>query len=254
MSFQNNRGFGYQPGTARGAAAEVDQGLRSYMLGVYNYMTIGLGVTGLAALGTNMLAVAGRAGGRLMLTPFGEAIYGSPLRYVIMLAPLAFALLFGAAVNRMSAAGARNLFIAFAAVMGLSLSSILLVYTGASIARVFFITAAAFGGLSLYGYMTRKDLSALGAFLIMGVWGLVIAGLVNLFLQSSSLQFALSIISVLVFAGLTAYDTQSIKDMYYESDGYEVVQKKSIFGALQLYLDFINMFLSLLRLFGDRNS
>lgn len=251
-NFDRNTSFGYGRGAARSTTAEIDAGLRAYMLGVYNYMTLGLAVTGLVALGTFMLAVAPEGGRHL--TEFGRAIYTSPLRWVIILSPLAFVFFLGARANTMSAATARNLFIAFSAVMGLSMSSLLLVFTGASIARVFFITAAAFGGLSLYGYMTQRDLSAFGSFLVMGVWGLVIAGLVNLFLHSSGLQFALSIIAVLVFSGLTAWDTQSIKGMYFEGDGYEVAQKKSIFGALSLYLDFINMFQSLLYLFGGRNN
>jgi FtsH-binding integral membrane protein len=246
-------GVSYDRGAARSTAVEVDQGLRAYMLGVYNYMSIGLAITGAVALGVYMLAV-NKSGGALSLTPFGQAIYASPLRWLIMLSPLAFIFMLGARMPRMSVAAARNTFFAFAAVMGVSMSSILLVFTGVSVARVFFITAAAFGGLSLYGYVTRRDLSAFGSFLVMGVWGLVIAGLVNLFLQSTGLQFALSILSVLIFAGLTAWDTQMIKDMYFESDGYEVAQKKSIFGALSLYLDFINMFQSLLFLFGDRNN
>jgi hypothetical protein len=188
------------------------------------------------------------------LSSFGQAIYLSPLRWVIVLAPLGFVMFLGAKANSMSAATARTLFLVFAALVGMSMSSLLVVYTGASVAQVFFVTAAAFGGLSLYGYMTRRDLSAMGSFLIMGVWGLVIAGVVNLFLHSSSLQFGLSILAVLIFSGLTAYDTQAIKDQYYESDGWEVTQKKSIFGALMLYLDFINMFQSLLYLFGQQRS
>ena len=173
---------------------------------------------------------------------------------MIVLAPLGFVMFLGAKANSMSAATARTLFLVFAGLVGMSMSSLLVVYTGASVAQVFFVTAAAFGGLSLYGYMTRRDLSAMGSFLIMGVWGLVIAGVVNLFLHSSSLQFGLSILAVLIFSGLTAYDTQAIKDQYYESDGWEVTQKKSIFGALMLYLDFINMFQSLLYLFGQQRS
>lgn len=253
-NFDRNTSFGYGRGIARSATAEIDQGLRAYMLGVYNYMTIGLAVTGLVALGTYMLAVAKVGAGQIMLTPFGQAIYMSPLRWVIILSPLAFVFFIGSRAASMSAATARNLFFGFAAVMGLSMSSLLIVYTGVSVARVFFITSAAFGGLSLYGYMTRRDLSAFGSFLVMGVWGLVIAGLVNLFLQSTGLQFALSILAVLIFSGLTAWDTQNIKDMYYEGDGYEVAQKKSVFGALSLYLDFINMFQSMMMLFGDRNN
>jgi len=253
-NYDRNTSFGYGRGVARSTTAEIDEGLRAYMLGVYNYMTIGLAVTGLVALGTYMLSVARVGAGAIALTPFGQMIFTTPLRWVIILSPLAFVMFIGARASTMSGATARNLFFAFAAVMGLSMSSALLVFTGASVARVFFITAAAFGGLSLYGYMTRRDLSGFGSFLVMGVWGLVIAGLVNLFLQSTGLQFALSIIAVLVFAGLTAWDTQNIKDMYYEGDGHEVAQKKSVFGALSLYLDFINMFQSLLFLFGQRND
>jgi FtsH-binding integral membrane protein len=253
-NFDRNTSFGRGAYVTRAGAAEVDQGLRAYMLGVYNYMTLGLAITGLVAMGTHMLAVASQIGGKIVLSPFGHALYASPLRWVVILAPLGFVFFLGARAERMSAATARNLFLAFSAVMGLSMSSLLIVFTGASVARVFFITAAAFGGLSLYGYTTKRDLSAFGSFLIMGVWGLVIAGLVNLFLHSTGLMFALSILSVLIFSGLTAWDTQSIKDMYYEGDGYEVAQKKSVFGALSLYLDFINMFQSLLFLFGQRND
>jgi uncharacterized protein len=252
-NYDRNYRFGAQVGQK--AAAEIDQGLRAYMIGVYNYMTLGLGVTGLAALGTFMLANPQFEGHRLVgLSSFGQAIYLSPLRWVIVLAPLGFVMFLGAKANSMSAATARTLFLVFAGLVGMSMSSLLVVYTGASVAQVFFVTAAAFGGLSLYGYMTRRDLSAMGSFLIMGVWGLVIAGVVNLFLHSSSLQFGLSILAVLIFSGLTAYDTQAIKDQYYESDGWEVTQKKSIFGALMLYLDFINMFQSLLYLFGQQRS
>ena len=251
-NYDRNYSFGARVGQK--AAAEIDQGLRAYMIGVYNYMTLGLGVTGLVALGTNMLAVTSTASGKLALTPFGQAIYMSPLRWVIVLAPLGFVMFLGAKANSISAATARTLFLIFAALVGLSMSFLLMVYTGGSVAQVFFVTAAAFVGLSLYGYMTRRDLSAIGSFLVMGVWGLVIAGLVNLFLHSSSLQFGLSILAVLIFSGLTAYDTQAIKDQYYESDGWEVTQKKSIFGALMLYLDFINMFQSLLYLFGQQRS
>ncbi len=253
MSYNDrNRSFGVQ--AARPASAEIDQGLRAYMIGVYNYMALGLGVTGLVALGANMAAVSRATGTHLMLTPFGQLIYTSPLRWVIIFAPLAFVFFLGAKANTISASTARTLFLVFAGLIGLSMSIVFLVYTGASVARIFFITAAAFGGLSLYGYATQRDLSPIGSFLIMGVWGLVIAGVVNIFLQSSSLQFGLSIISVLLFSGLTAWDTQSIKDQYYAGDSYEMAQKKSVFGALQLYLDFINMFQSLLYLFGDRRS
>ena len=237
-------------GVARAGAAEIDQGLRSYMLGVYNYMTVGLAVTGLVTLGVNMLA-----GGSLRtLTPFGQAIYLSPLKWVIMLLPLAFVFFFSFRIDRMSASTARMVFILFAAAMGLSLSSILFVYTGVSITRAFFITATTFGALSLYGYTTKRSLSAMGSFLIMGLFGLIIASIVNLFMQSSALQFALSCLSVLIFAGLTAYDTQSIKEMYFVNDDMETATKKSVNGALMLYLDFINIFTSLLNLTGSRNN
>ena len=239
-------------------AQQIDQGLRAYMLGVYNYMTLGLAVTGVVALATNMLAVSAtptayKFGGQY-LTNFGAAMYGSPLKWVVMLAPLAFIFIFSFRVDRMSAASARNMFLAFAAVMGLSLSTALLVFTGASVTRAFFITAAAFGGLSLYGYTTKRDLSAFGSFLVMGLIGLILASLVNVFVQSSAFQFGLSILSVLIFAGLTAWDTQAIKEMYYASDDYETATKKSVNGALMLYLDFINIFQSILSLTGTRND
>ena len=195
----------------------------------------------------------GEFGGQY-LTNFGAAMYGSPLKWVVMLAPLAFIFIFSFRVDRMSAASARNMFLAFAAVMGLSLSTALLVFTGASVTRAFFITAAAFGGLSLYGYTTKRDLSAFGSFLVMGLIGLILASLVNVFVQSSAFQFGLSILSVLIFAGLTAWDTQAIKEMYYASDDYETATKKSVNGALMLYLDFINIFQSILSLTGTRND
>lgn len=238
----------------RAGSAEIDQGLRSFMLGVYNYMTIGLGVTGLAALGVNMMAVTQNAAGKMALTPFGQMLYTSPLKWVVIFAPLAFILFFSFRVDRMSASSARAMFFAFAAVMGVSLSSALVIFTGASVVRAFFITAAAFGALSLYGYTTKKDLSAMGSFLIMGLFGLIIASIVNIFLGSSTMQFVLSILSVGIFAGLTAWDTQSIKEMYYEADSSEAAIKKSVNGALMLYLDFINIFQSLLSLTGSRND
>jgi uncharacterized protein len=238
--------------------ADVDQGLRAFMLGVYNHMSIGLALTGLFALGVNMLAVSAAPTqyqiGHLYLTSLGAAIYLSPLRWVVLFAPLAFVLFFSFKINSMAASSARNLFYAYAAVMGVSISSILLIYTGASVARAFFITAAAFGALSLYGYTTKRSLTALGSFLMMGLFGVIIASLVNLFVQSSAFQFGLSILTVLIFSGLTAYDTQAIKSMYLESDGYEIATKKSINGALMLYLDFINIFMSLVQLTGQRND
>jgi FtsH-binding integral membrane protein len=244
----------YGAGVARSGVA-VDQGLRAYMIGVYNYMTLGLGVTGLVALAAFKFGVVESAGGKILgLTSFGQAIFVSPLRWVIVLSPLAVVFYISARIQSMSAASARNAFLIFSGLIGLSMSALLLRYTGASVGRVFFMTAAAFAGLSLYGYTTRTSLSGLGSFLVMGLWGLIIAGLVNIFLQSSGLMWALSILSILVFSGLTAWDTQAIKQSYYAGDGYEVMQKKSIFGALRLYLDFINLFQSLLMLTGSNRN
>jgi FtsH-binding integral membrane protein len=171
-----------------------------------------------------------------------------------MLLPFAFIMLFSFKINSLSASSARLLFLAFAAAMGLSLSSLLMVYTGQSVAQAFFITSGAFAGLSLYGYTTKRNLSAMGSFLVMGVWGLVIASLVNLFVQSTMVQFGLNILAVGIFSGLTAYDTQTIRQMYLSSDDYETATKKSVNGALTLYLDFINIFVSLLQLMGDRRN
>jgi len=233
---------------AQADEAHVDVGLRQYMLGVYNHMTVGLAITGLVALGASFMAIQNG-----QLTSFGHAIYVSPLKWLIMLAPIGMVFLFAAKINSMAASTAQIVFWLFAGLMGLSLSSIFLVYTGASITRVFFITAGMFAGMSLYGYTTKKDLTGWGSFLFMGLIGILIASIVNIFLASTALQFAISVIGVLVFAGLTAYDTQSIKSAYWEGDDSETQAKKSIHGALRLYLDFINMFLMLLRLFGNRH-
>jgi uncharacterized protein len=237
---------------SRTEAGVIDQGLRSYMGSVYNYMSIGLAITGLVAIGTFMLAVTRDASGATALTGLGQALYGSPLRWVVMLAPLGMVFFLSARLHSMSVAGAQIAFWSFAALMGLSLSSIFLVYTGTSIARVFFITAAAFGALSLYGYTTKRDLSGLGTFLVMGLFGLVIAMLVNLFLQSTMMQFIISTVGVLIFSGLTAYDTQRIKEMYSAVDDSDMMGRKAIMGALALYLDFINLFTMLLSLLGNR--
>ena len=239
------------------SAVEMDQGLRSFMLGVYNNMSIGLAITGLAAIGISMLAIAGVSptGKVTALTPLGQALYLSPLKWVVMLAPLAFILFFSFKAETMRSSTARAMFFAFSAVMGVSLSSIFVIYTGESIAKVFFITAATFGGVSLYGYTTKKALSGMGSFLIMGLIGLVIASLVNIFLQSSALGFAISAIGVLVFAGLTAWDTQRLKEMYLYSDmSPEEAAKLSVNGALSLYLNFVNMFQMLLSLFGNKSE
>ncbi|AHC73310.1 integral membrane protein [Candidatus Endolissoclinum faulkneri L5] len=227
--------------------AGYDVGLRQYMLGVYNHMVAALILTGVVASGTAMLSFQDGS-----LTSFGEAVYMSELRWVIMLAPIAMVLLISARVASMSLSSARILFYVFSSLMGLSLASIFLVYAAESIARVFFITAAAFAGLSLYGYTTKKILSGLGTFAVMGLFGVMLASIVNIFLASSALQFTISIAGVLVFSILTAYDTQRIKEMYNEIDSFGVVTKKTIIGALTLYLDFINLFLFLLRLFGNR--
>ncbi len=251
---------GFGTGFAR-TAVQVDEGLRAFMLGVYNHMVLGLAISAVVALGINLAAVAdspaeavARMGG-VPLTAFGRALYGSPLMWVVALAPLAFIFFFSFRMERMSAASARMTFFAFAAVMGASLSTLLIRYTGASVVQVFFITAASFGAPSLWGYTTRRSLSGMGSFLIMGLFGLIIASLVNLFVASSALQFAISVIGVLIFAGLTAYDTQKLKEMYVHGnyDG-EATAKVSIFGALTLYLDFINMFQFLLALVGNRNE
>jgi len=245
----------YGAGVARSGVGAIDQGLRAYMIGVYNYMTIGLGVTGLAALAAFKFGVIESATGRILgLTEFGQAIYVSPLRWLIVLSPLAIVFYISARMNSMSVASARNAFLVFSALIGLSMSALLIRYTNGSIGRVFFETAAAFGALSLYGYTTKRDLSAMGSFLVMGLIGLIIAGIVNIFLQSTGLQWALSVLCVGIFAGLTAWDTQSIKAQYYAGDGYEMAQKKSIFGALKLYLDFINMFQALLMLTGSSRN
>ena len=249
-----------QAGTAARTGVAVDEGLRAYMLSVYNYMAAGVALTGIVAYMLFSAAVTGDPGRAVaqmsngtMLTEFGRVLYVSPLRWVLMLAPLGFVFFLSFRVERMSVSAAQLTFWLFAAVMGASLSTIFLVYTGASITRVFFITAAAFGSLSLWGYTTRKDLSGWGTFLFMGLIGVIIAALVNLFLQSSALQFAVSVMGVLVFAGLTAYDTQRIKDGYYAVAGSaELAAKTAIMGALSLYLDFINMFVMLLHLFGQR--
>jgi FtsH-binding integral membrane protein len=241
------------------AGLAIDEGLRSYMLKVYNYMGIGLVVTGLVAYFGNALAMTAdpaAAAAQLpngeFLTQWGVLLYTTPLMWVVALSPLAFVLVLSFGINKLSVSTAQIVFWAFAAVMGLSLSSIFLVYTDASIAKVFFITAATFGAMSLWGYTTKRDLTGMGSFLMMGLIGLIIAMVVNIFLQSSMLEFAISAIGVLIFVGLTAYDTQRIKESYSASFGTDVLAKGAIMGALSLYLDFINLFMMLLRLFGNR--
>ncbi|MBX4860639.1 Bax inhibitor-1/YccA family protein [Rhizobium sophorae] len=225
----------------------IDQGLRAYMLKVYNLMALGLAITGVAAYLSFQLAFANGE-----LTAFGQAIYLSPLKWVVILAPLALVFFLSFRINSMTVAAAQTTFAVYAALVGLSLSSIFVIYTGQSVVQTFFVTAASFGALSLYGYTTKRDLSAMGSFLIMGLFGLIIASIVNIFLASSAVQFAISVLGVLIFAGLTAYDTQRIKELYLEADDVAVAGRKAIMGALTLYLDFINLFMFLLQFMGNR--
>lgn len=269
-------GYGYGQPTAV-QQAQIDQGLRSYMVGVYNYMMIGLAITGLAALGIYMLSVTGDANlaartargamairGGQYLTPFGAFLFTSWFKFVVILAPLGVVMLLSFRADRLSAAAAQMTFWVYAALVGVSLTTILLVYAHSSVARVFFITAASFGALSLYGYTTKRDLSGMGTFLMMGLFGLIIASLVNIGIAaftgqaSTMLQWIISVVGVLIFAGLTAYDTQNIKNEYiyglaYASDG-SIIQKAAIFGALQLYIDFVGMFQFLMSLLGSREE
>ncbi|KAB2921833.1 MAG: Bax inhibitor-1/YccA family protein [Dechloromonas sp.] len=228
----------------RGAlgAAEFDAGLRKHMLRVYNYMASGVLLTGIVA----MLVASTPA--------LYQPIFGTPLKWVVMLAPLAFVFLFSFRIEKMSASTAQTLFWVFSGLMGLSLASVLLVFTGASIAQTFFVTAVMFLSMSLYGYTTGRDLSKMGSFLIMGLIGVVLASLVNLFLQSSALQLVVSVIGVIVFTGLTAWDTQNIKSQYAEHYGHEANSKLAVFGALSLYLNFVNLFQMLLNLMGQREE
>lgn len=241
------RNYQSRPSGNAQSATMIDEGLRAYMLKVYNLMALGLAITGVAAYLSFNLAVDNG-----QLTAFGQAIYVSGLKWVVIFAPVALVFFLSFRIHSMSVAAAQLTFWIYAALMGLSLSSIFLIYTGQSIVQTFFVTAASFGALSLYGYTTKRDLSAMGSFLIMGLFGLIIASLVNLFLASSALDFAISIIGVLIFAGLTAWDTQRIKESYYEADSSDSAGRKAIMGALQLYLDFINLFLFLLRFLGNR--
>ncbi len=230
-----------QMGRAGADAARIDQGLRSYMLGIYNMMALGVALTGLIALyiGNNEALLA--------------TIYNTPLKWVAMFAPLGVVLVMSFGLNKLSAPALKSLYWGYAALMGVSISFIFAVYTGTSIAKTFFITAATFGALSLYGYTTKKSLAAWGTFLFMGLVGLIIASVVNIFLKSDAMSFVISAAGVLIFAGLTAYDTQKLKEMYFEGDGAEAMSKKITMGALTLYMDFINLFMYLLRFLGNRN-
>lgn len=223
------------------ARTTYDAGLRDYMLQVFNFMGIALAITGLTSFFVaNVPALA-------------QLLYGTPLQWLVVLAPLGFVIFFGVKINSISAATAKTYLWTFAVLMGLSLGGLFLIYTGASLARAFFVTASLFGVMSLYGYSTKKDLTGMGSFLMMGLIGVIIASLVNIFLKSSGLDFAVSILSVLIFTGLTAYDAQKIKSTYYQFAGNaEMVSKAATMGALSLYMDFINIFIAMLRLFGDR--
>jgi FtsH-binding integral membrane protein len=229
----------FTAGTA--TSAQYDAGLRAHMLKVYNYMASGVLLTGIVA----MFVAESPA--------ILSAIFSGPQAYVVMFSPFIMVLVMSFGINKLSTFALQACYWVFAGLMGLSLSTVLLAYTGESVARVFFITAATFGSLSIYGYTTKKSLSGMGSFLFMGLVGLIIASIVNIFMQSSMMEFVISVIGVLIFAGLTAYDTQKIKQMYFDGHGTEALSKLSIMGALKLYLDFINMFLFLLRLFGSRD-
>ena len=252
--------FDRNAAAARGGYADravaYDVGLRAHMIRVYNYMASAVGLTGVVAYLTFQM-VGGSAitvtGGKIAgLTPLGQFLFGGPFMWVLMLAPLAMVLVLSFGIQRLSAGTAALLFYVYAAILGVSLATIFIVYTANSIANVFFISAAAFGALSLYGYTTKRVLSPIGSFLIMGLFGVILASLVNIWLKSDGMSFIISIVGVLVFAGLTAWDTQKIKEMYSASDDAQSAGRKAVMGALSLYLDFINLFLMMLRLFGGR--
>lgn len=221
-------------------AWDIDAGLRTYMQRVYNFMALGLGITGITAYLTSQSP-------EMM-----QLIFGTPLAYVVLFAPLAMVFFMSARIHKMSFANAQTLFWIYSGMLGLSLASIFMVYTGESITKVFFITSGMFAGTSLYGYTTQRDLSKFGSFLFMALIGIIIASVVNMFMHSGPMQFAISVLSVLIFTGLTAYDTQMIKEIYYANDDSETSGKKALFGALRLYMNFLNLFLALLHLFGNR--
>ena len=234
-------------------AVAVDAGLRAHMIRVYNYMAAAVALTGVVAWFTFQAAVVTDASGAITgLTALGQTIFSGPLMIVLMLGTLGLVFFLSFRIHKLQYTTALTVFMIYAALLGVTLSSIFMVYTGASITRVFFISAAAFGALSVWGYTTKRDLTGMGTFLIMGLFGLIIAMVVNIFLKSSGLDFVISAAGVLIFAGLTAWDTQKIKEMYDVSDDGTVAGRKAVMGALSLYLDFINLFLMLLRLVGDR--
>jgi hypothetical protein len=246
-----DRNLAARAGYAERAAA-IDAGLRAYMLRVYNYMAAGVALTGVVAWLTFNAAVQTSEAGQLVLTSFGQAVFSGPLTIVLFLGTLGLVFFLSFRIGSLQPSTAFALFMIYAGLLGLMLSSVFLAYTGASITRTFFISAASFGALSLYGYSTQRDLSPIGSFLVMGLFGLILAMIVNMFLKSTGLDFAISAIGVLIFAGLTAWDTQRIKEMYSVNDDGTVAGRKAVMGALTLYLDFINLFLFLLRFLGDR--
>jgi uncharacterized protein len=240
-------------GVGADRAVAIDQGLRAYMIRVYNYMAMGVALTGIASWLTFQAAVVTNANGAIVgYTSFGQVIFSGPAVLVLFLATLGLVFLISWRIDRLEPSTAFSLFMVYAALLGVMLSSVLLAYTLTSITRVFFISAGSFGALSLYGYTTKRDLSPIGSFLMMGLIGLIIAMVVNMFLKSPGLEFAFSVVGVLIFAGLTAWDTQRIKEMYDPMEDGTIVGRKAVMGALSLYLDFINLFLFLLRFLGDR--
>lgn len=262
MSDFNRAGLRAGGATFGGRMAVADPGLRAYMLHIYNYMVLGLAITGAAAFGTYMASVtadpslaAGHLRDGVLLTSFGFALFFSPLKWLVFLAPLVLVFVLSFGVERMRPATAQMLFWVYAALVGLSLGAIFLVFTHASVVRVFFVTAAAFGALSLWGYTTQRDLTGMGSFLVMGLFGVILAGLVNAIWPSDALHFIVSVVGVLVFAGLTAWDTQRLKNEYiYGTLQGDVAERSAIMGALSLYLNFINLFTLLLQLLGQRDQ
>jgi FtsH-binding integral membrane protein len=251
-----DRNIAARRGYGADQAVAVDAGLRAYMIRVYNYMATGVGLTGVvawltfnAAGGDAIRTVGGQITG---LTPFGQMLFNPVVAIGLFLATLGLVFFMSFRVDKLQPTTALGLFMVYAALLGLMLSTIFVTYTGASITRTFFISAASFGALSLYGYTTQRDLSAIGSFLVMGLFGIILASIVNIFLKSSGLEFIISVAGVLIFAGLTAWDTQRIKEMYDVNDDGSVSGRKAVMGALSLYLDFINLFLFLLRFIGDR--
>jgi FtsH-binding integral membrane protein len=259
--FDRNAAAAFGRPLTRAEAAVVDEGLRAYMLRVYNYMVLGLAITGLAALGIYMLSVTTDPSlavvkvRNIMLTQVGYTLFVSPVKWVVIFAPLALVFFLSFRIQNMRPATAQLTYWIYAALVGVSLGSIFLIYTHTSIVRVFFITAASFGALSLWGYTTNRDLTGMGSFLIMGLFGIIIASLVNVFLVSSMMQWIISVVGVLIFAGLTAYDTQRLKSEYiYGAMDGDVMERSAIMGALSLYLDFLNLFTMLLQLLGTRDE